>query len=139
MKNLIIAAAMGGLVMTSGCASTGSEAAAPEAVAATPVNLVIMYTLKEGVTPADFEAWVAETDHPTMRGLESVEDFRTYRAEGLLMGEGTPSVTYIETFAISDMEGFTTEDMAGEAVQAITGQFMGFAEAPQFILVTELD
>jgi len=112
---------------------------APAAVDAVPVNLVILYTLQDGVSPADFEAWVTGTDHPTMRGLERVEDFRTYRAEGLLVGEGSPSVTYIETFAITDMDGFTSEDMAGETVQGIMGQFAGFAEAPQFILVTELD
>ena len=137
MKNLFTAAAIGSLVMFAGCATT--ETPAPAATATTPVNLVILYTLKDSVTPADFEAWVAGTDHPTMRGLARVDDFRTYRAEGLLVGEGAPSVTYVETFAINDMDGFTSEDMAGETVQGIMGQFMGFAEAPQFILVSELE
>ncbi|MCA8899292.1 MAG: REDY-like protein HapK [Hyphomonas sp.] len=110
-----------------------------EAAAPTPVNLIILYTLKDGVSPADFEEWVATRDHPTMRGLTRVKDFQTYRAEGLLMGDGTPSVTYIETFAIDDMAGFGSEDMAGEAVQAISSEFAGFAEAPQFILVTPIE
>ncbi|MEZ5946564.1 MAG: REDY-like protein HapK [Hyphomonas sp.] len=116
-------------------------APAPEAAteAAAPVNLVILYTLKDGVTPADFEEWVVTRDHPTMRGLTRVKDFQTYRADGLLTGEGTPSVAYIETFAIDDMAGFGSEDMASEAVQAISSEFTGFAEAPQFILVTPVD
>ena len=106
-------------------------------VEATP-NLFILYALKEGVTPEQFEEWVVTTDQPAMRGLARVQSFRTYRAERLLVGEGTPGIAYIEAFSIPDLEGFTTEDMAGETVQAIMGDFMGLAEAPQFIIVSEV-
>jgi hypothetical protein len=73
-----------------------------------------------------------------MRGLNRVSDFRTYRAERLLMGDGAPSVQYVEAFAIPDLEGFVTEDMGGETVQSVMESFMGFAEAPQFIVVSEV-
>lgn len=73
-----------------------------------------------------------------MRGLDRVSDFRTYRTERLLMGDGAPSVQYVEAFAIPDLEGFVTEDMGGETVQSVMGSFMGFAEAPQFIVVSEV-
>lgn len=106
-------------------------------VEATP-NLFILYALKEGVTPEQFEEWVVTTDQPAMRGLARVQSFRTYRAERLLVGEDTPGIAYIEAFSIHDLEGFTTEDMAGETVQAIMGDFMGLAEAPQFIIVSEV-
>ncbi len=115
-----------------------TPAPAPMAVH-NPVNLVILYSLKAGVTPADFEAWVKSTDHPTMRGLARVADFQTMRAEKMLMGDGKPSVQYIETFSVSDLDGFVAEDMPGETVQGIMGKFMGFAEAPQFIVVSELE
>jgi hypothetical protein len=101
-------------------------------------NLFLLYTLKDGVTPADFEDWVRTTDYPSMRGLVRVADFRTFRAERLLMGEGSPSVAYIEAFTIPDLDGFVAEDMGGETVQSIMGQFMGFAEAPQFIIASEV-
>ena len=104
----------------------------------TTPNLFILYTLKEGVTPEQFEDWVVTTDQPAMRSLARVQSFRTYRAERLLVGEGTPGISYIEAFAIPDLEGFTNEDMGGETVQAIMGEFMGFAEAPQFIVVSEV-
>ena len=97
-----------------------------------------MYNLKPGVTPADFEAWVKSTDQPAMRGLARVADFQTLRAEKLLMGDGKPSVTYIETFSITDLDGFVAEDMPGATVQGVMGQFMGFADAPQFIVVSEV-
>ncbi len=103
-----------------------------------PVNLVLLYTLKDGVTPADFEAWVRSTDYPSMRGLKRVADFRTHRAERLLMGDGKPTVQYIEMFSIPDLDGFVANDMGGPTVQSVMGQFMGFASAPQFIVVSEI-
>ena len=104
----------------------------------TTPNLFILYTLREGVTPEQFEEWVRTTDQPAMRGLARVQSFRTYRAERLLMGEGTPGVAYIEAFAIPDLEGFTNEDMGGETVQKVMGEFMGLVEAPQFIVTSEV-
>ena len=73
-----------------------------------------------------------------MRGLARVQSFRTYRAERLLMGEGKPGVSYIEAFAIPDLEGFTNEDMGGETVQKVMGELMGLVEAPQFIVTSEV-
>lgn len=146
MKRLFLALPM--MISAVGCtpapvatpAPAVVEAPAPAPVAVhKPVNLIILYSLKAGVTPADFEAWVKSTDHPTMRGLARVADFRTMRAEKLLMGDGKPTVQYIETFSVSDMDGFVAEDMPGETVQGVMGQFMGFAEAPQFIVVSEID
>lgn len=104
----------------------------------TSPNLFVLYTLKEGVTPEQFEDWVRTTDQPAMRSLARVQDFRTYRAERLLMGEGAPGIAYIEAFAIPDLDGFIAEDMGGETVQTVMGGFMGFAEAPQFIVVSEV-
>jgi branched-chain amino acid aminotransferase len=37
-----------------------------------------------------------------------------------------------------DVDGFVAEDMGGETVQTVMGGFMGFAEAPQFIVVSEV-
>ncbi|MFN7179101.1 hypothetical protein [Hyphomonas sp.] len=110
-----------------------------EVKAAPSTTLFILYTMKEGVTPEQFEAWVRTTDQPAMRSLARVQDFRTYRAERLLMGEGAPGIAYIEAFAIPDLDGFVAEDMGGETVQSVMGQFMGFAEAPQFIIVSEVN
>ncbi|HAY07062.1 MAG TPA: REDY-like protein HapK [Hyphomonas sp.] len=110
-----------------------------EVKAAPVTTLFVMYTLKEGVTPEQFEQWVRETDQPAMRSLARVQDFRTYRAERLLMGEGAPGVAYIEAFAIPDLDGFIAEDLGSETVQQVTAGFMGLAEAPQFIIVSEVN
>jgi hypothetical protein len=100
--------------------------------------LLLRYNLKDGVSPADFEKWVKETDQPTMRSLKSVKAFDTWRATGLLMGEGAPSQSYFEIFEISDFDAFTSQDMPGDAVQAIMGQFMGFADNPEFVIAEKL-
>lgn len=101
--------------------------------------IILTYSLQPGVLPADFEAWVKDVDHPAMRALASVRRFETYRVTGLLMGEGAPSCDYVEVFELNDLAAFTGADMAGETVQAIMGQFMGFAAAPQFLLADAVD
>jgi REDY-like protein HapK len=100
--------------------------------------LLLRYTLKDSVDPAAFERWVRETDQPGMRGLSRVKAFDTFRATGLLMGEGAPSQSYFEIFEIDDLAGFTAEDMPGAVVQAIMGEFMGFVENPEFTVAEKI-
>jgi hypothetical protein len=100
--------------------------------------LILKYRLKDGVTPADFENWVKTIDQPAMRGLARVAAFDTYRVTGLLLGEGAPSVDYVEVFDIPDLNGFTGQDMPGETVQSVMGAFMGFAEAPEFLIAEKV-
>lgn len=97
-------------------------------------TLILRYRLKPGVTPADFEHWVRTVDHPTMGGLQRVRRFTTYRIDGLLLGEGDPSCDYVEVFDVPDLAGFTSEDLPGETVQGIMGQFMGFVAEPEFLI-----
>ncbi len=154
MRRLVTAslAAIAALALPA-CISIGGETELPAAPAAAEVttieiikevkvtttpNLFILCTLKEGVTPEAFETSVRTTDQPAMRSLARVQEFRTYRAERLLMGEGTPGIAYIEAFAIPDLDGFVAEDMGGATVQTVMGGFMGLAEAPQFIVVSEV-
>ncbi len=96
--------------------------------------IILRYRLKPGVAPADFEHWVKTSDQPTMRGLASVKRFETYRVSGLLIGEGSPSCDYLEVFELNDMAAFTGADMPGETVQTVMGAFMGFADAPEFMM-----
>ena len=101
--------------------------------------LLLRYRLKPGITPADFEQWVVQVDHPSMRGLRRVTRFDTYRVTGLLMGEGRASADYMEVFEIDDFAGFTSEDLPGRTVQAVMGQFMGFVDAPEFMIAEVVD
>lgn len=102
-------------------------------------SIIITYSLLPTVSPTDFEAWVKDHDHPAMRALARVKRFDTYRVTGLLMGGGEPNCSYVEIFDVPDLAGFTSTDMAGDTVQAIMGQFMGFAQAPQFLTAEAID
>lgn len=99
-------------------------------------SVMITYKLKAGVSREDFEAWVRGYDYPNMRGLKRVASFTNHRVERLLIGEGAPSVDYVEVFDIPDLDGFTAEDLPGETLQTVMGAFMGWVEAPQFLVVS---
>lgn len=102
------------------------------------MQLILLYTLKRGVDRTDFHNWIRTVDYPAMRGLARVDSFKTYETKKLLMGEGEPSVGYVEIFDVPDLDGFISEDLPGETVQNVMGQFMGFAEAPEFIICDEV-
>ena len=101
-------------------------------------QIILLYNLQDGVSRDTFHEWVRNIDHPKMRGLASVDSFRTFETKSLLMGEGHPSYQYVEVFDINDLDAFTGTDMPGEVVQSVMGQFMGFADAPQFIIAEEV-
>ena len=100
--------------------------------------LILRYNLKDGVTAEQFEDWVRTTDQPTMRGLQRVAAFDTFRVTGLLIGEGAPAQQYVELFEITDLAGFGKEDMPGDIVQGIMGQFMGLVENPEFCIAEKV-
>ena len=103
-------------------------------------HLILLYRLKPGVPPETFEQWTRTTDYPAMRGLARVASFTTYRVErNLLDADAAPSVQYVEVFDVPDLDGFTAEDMPGETVQRIMGEFFERAEAPEFLVATAVE
>jgi hypothetical protein len=101
-------------------------------------QIIILYNLRADVTPEKFEDWVRTVDQPNMLSLARVSRFRTFRTHALLMGSGKPSVQYVEVFDITDLDGFTSEDMQSEIVQMVLGAFMGLVENPELIIASEV-
>lgn len=101
-------------------------------------QIIITYNLAAGVAPAQFEEWVKTTDQPNMRSLKRVKSFRTFATEKLLMGEGNPRYSYVEVFDIDDLNGFLSEDMGGETVQMVMGQFMPQVSDVEFAIAREV-
>jgi hypothetical protein len=97
-------------------------------------TIIILYTLKEGVTQEQYENWTRSTDYPAMRGLTRVKSFVNHRVVKPLFGEAKPSVNYVEFFDIPDLAGFLQEDMGGSVVQKIMGEFMQYVEKPEFLV-----
>lgn len=100
--------------------------------------VIIRYNLKPGVTPADFENWVRTVDQPALRGMARVEAFDTFRIERLLLGEGRPTMQYLELFHIPDLDGFMAQDLPGAVLQPVLAQFDGFVESPEFLVAEKL-
>ena len=96
-------------------------------------QIIILYKLKTGVTREAYETWTRTVDYPSMRGLQRVASFVNHRVTGKLMGEGEPSVQYVELFDVPDLQGFVGEDMGGPVVQKVMGEFMGFVDQPEFL------
>ena len=101
-------------------------------------NVMITYRLQAGKTREAFEAWVRTYDYPNIRGIKRVAGFTNHRVERLLIGEGAPSVDYIEVFDIPDLDGFTAEDLGSDHLQAVMGAFMDWVDSPQFLVVSPI-
>ena len=100
------------------------------------MRIVVLFNLKADVDPAEYEAWVRNTDYPGTRGLGSVTGFTTYRTKGTL-GGGEAPYQYVEIIDIVGLEPFMA-DVATDAVQQLAAQFGAFADNPHFVMTEAL-
>jgi len=101
------------------------------------MRILVLFNLKNGVDPAEYEAWAAGTDVPTIRGLPSIDSFRVHALTGLLMGEGKPPFAYAEVIDVADPDQFGA-DVSTPGVKAIAAQFQKFADNPVFLTTREV-
>ena len=100
------------------------------------MRIIVLFNLKPGVTPADYEDWARTRDIPGVRSLPSVDDFTVLRTTGLLGSEARAPYDYVEIIEVADLEGFWT-DIATEASQAIAGEFKEWLGSEPVFLMTE--
>jgi hypothetical protein len=94
--------------------------------------MFVLVNLKEGVSPEDYERWILESYAPVVTDLPSVEDWRDYRASGLLGSDADPPYRYVVTLEVSDLEQLG-RDMHGEEMQRLFSELHGLAEITQII------
>src|SRR3712207_3979503 len=94
--------------------------------------MIVLVNLKEGVDPEDYERWVLESYAPAVRGLPSVEDWRDYRATGLLGSDAAPPYRYVVTLAIGDLNQLG-RDAAGEEMRRLLSELRDMAEVTQIM------
>jgi hypothetical protein len=95
-------------------------------------SMIVLVNLKEGVDPEDYERWILESYAPAVRELSSVEDWRDYRATGLLGSGAAPPYEYVVTLDINDLEQLG-RDMAGQEMRRLLSELRGFAEITQIM------
>jgi hypothetical protein len=96
------------------------------------MRIIVLFNLRDGVDPVEYERWARETDIPGVRGLPSCTDFQVYRASGLFGSDAASPYAYIETIDITGTDAFIA-DVSTEAVQKVVGEFQRFADNPLFI------
>jgi len=95
--------------------------------------LIVLFNLKEGVSPTAYEDWALNTDVPTVKGLASVDDFKVYQLDALMGGGGDPPFQYVEVIEINDMEGLG-RDVGTDQMKKVAAEFQQFADNPIFIV-----
>lgn len=100
-------------------------------------TIVVLFNLKPGVSPSDYEEWARTTDLPTVTRLPSVDDFAVLRTTGLLGSEAPAPFQYVELLRVNDMEQLGT-DVSSETMQKVAGEFQQFADNPQFMLTENI-
>ncbi len=101
------------------------------------MRIVVLFNLKEGIDPADYEAWARGTDIPGVNALTSVHGFTVHKATGLFGSDENPPYQYVEVIDIVAMEPFVA-DVSDPGFQAVAAQFGAFADDPKFILTEDL-
>jgi hypothetical protein len=101
-------------------------------------RLIITYSLKPGVTDAEYQTWVRDVDYPVMRGVTRVASYVNHHVTRRMMGEGPLPFTYMELFDVPDLDGFLAEDMGSSALQGILGYFMAHVENPDFLIAEDI-
>ena len=94
--------------------------------------MIVLVDLKEGVDPEDYERWVLESYAPAVRELPSVEDWRNYKATGLLGSDAAPPYRYVVTLDIRDLDQLG-RDVASEGMQALLSELHDLAEITQIM------
>lgn len=101
------------------------------------MRIIVLFNLKQGVDPAEYENWARQTDIPGVRALGSCADYQVYRTTGLFGSEEKPPYRYIETIDIRGMDAFLA-DVTSDAVQKLASEFQRFADNPLFITTESL-
>ena len=101
------------------------------------MRIIVLFHLRPGVDPAEYEAWAASVDAPTVRALPSVAGFRIHALTGLMMGQGTLPFAYVEVIDVADPGGFGT-DVTTPEMQQIAAAFQRFADQPLFLTTREV-
>lgn len=100
-------------------------------------SVIVLFNLKEGAEPAEYQTWARERDLVEVPRLPSVDEFRVLRCVGLLGGTDSPPYQYAEIIDLNSMEKFG-EDIQSDVVGQLAAEFGQFADNPLFIHCQDL-
>ena len=101
-------------------------------------TLIVLFNLKQGKSPEDYERWAVTTDIKTVKALGSVTDFKLYKADGLLMSDEPSPYQYAELIQVADMDAFGA-DVGTDTMKRVAAEFQAFADSPMFLLTHDVE
>jgi hypothetical protein len=90
-------------------------------------RLLALFNLRPGVAAADYEAWAATVDLPTVNALPSIERFEVMRVTGCLGSDAQAPYAYAEIIDVRDMDQFG-QDVSTPQMQSIAAEFNRLAD-----------
>jgi len=99
--------------------------------------LVVLFNLKDESAKEAYEKWANTTDVPTVKALNSINDFKVYKLNAIMGSEDKPPYQYCEVIDINDMEKLGGE-LATETMKRVAGEFQAFADGPLFIVSEQI-
>ena len=100
-------------------------------------KIVVLFNLKAGVSVAEYENWAKATDLPTVKKLQSIDNFEVLRSVSMLGTDQTPPYQYIEILDVNDFDVFGKE-VSEVTMQKVASEFQEFADAPMFVVTATL-
>lgn len=96
-------------------------------------TVIVLFNLKDGVDPAEYEKWARDRDLPTVNGLQSVYAFRVQKASAVLGSDASPPYRYIEILDHAGLDALGA-DIGTPEMQAVAAEFAQFADNPTFVV-----
>ena len=100
-------------------------------------KLIVLFNLQKGARKRDYEKWAKTTDLPTVKKLDSIDDFKLYKMKSMLGSDAKPPYQYCEIIEVNDMEKFGA-DISTRKMTKIAKEFQAFADNPLFILSDQI-
>ena len=85
--------------------------------------------LREGVDPAEYEAWIRRVDYPVARAQDAIRSYTVTRIEGTLDGSGEAPYDYLEVIEVTDLESYRALGSLPEFEQLLKDWSQYVAEA----------
>ncbi len=81
----------------------------------------VMFRLKPGVTPEQYETWFREVNVPAALTLRTTRNYRVWRVSSAM--EGEPAFEYLEEMELDDQAAFEGELEASEAMAGMLDEW----------------
>ncbi len=101
------------------------------------MTLIVLFNLKNDAAAQDYEHWANTVDVPTVKRLDSVDDFKVYKMAGLLGSEVPAPFQYVEIIEVNDPE-MLGQEIASETMQRVAAEFQTFADNPVFMVAGQI-